>query len=150
MAKGKGQYLGARADQKLRTSEPARPPVNSTFAQLWLFLATRFLSSTVFASPLRYLAGRVMDLLLIVFDLDAHETWVCLPVGALQHFPAVVPSDGRRIGLWQRRSVCIRSPVGRCVAVAGVVAVGDRQATRPVSHSYRPRTPFLTTARFHA
>jgi hypothetical protein len=24
---------------------------------------------------------------MIVFDLDAHETWLCLPVGALQHFP---------------------------------------------------------------
>ena len=23
----------------------------------------------------------------IVFDLDAHDTWPCLPVGALQHFP---------------------------------------------------------------
>jgi len=37
-------------------------PVNSTFTQLWLFLAIRFLSSTVFASPLHYLPGMVMDL----------------------------------------------------------------------------------------
>jgi hypothetical protein len=60
--RGEGEYFGARADQNLRTSEPARPPVNSTFTQLWLFLAIRFLSSTVFASPLHYLPGRVMDL----------------------------------------------------------------------------------------
>jgi len=75
-------------------------PVNSTFTQLWRFLAIRFLSSTVFASPLHYLPGWVMD-------------------------PAVLPSDGRRKGLWQCRSVCTRGPVGRCVAVVGVVAVGD-------------------------
>jgi hypothetical protein len=60
--RGKGEYFGTRADQNLRTSKPARPHVNSTFTQLWLFLAIRFLSSTVFTSPRRYLPDMVIDL----------------------------------------------------------------------------------------
>ena len=54
--------VGAQADQNLRHRSLHDLPVNSTFTQLWLFLAIRFLSSTVFASSLHYLPGIVMDL----------------------------------------------------------------------------------------
>jgi hypothetical protein len=43
---------------------------------------------------------------------------------------AVLPSDGRRKGLWQCRSVSTRSPVGRCVAVVGVENAGQRDRVK--------------------
>ena len=83
----KGEYCGARADQNLRTSEPARPP-----RELYLHSTLAVPRDQIpivdgFRKPAPLPPRQGDGSSVIVFDLDAHETWLCLPVGALQHFP---------------------------------------------------------------
>jgi hypothetical protein len=79
--------VGARADQNLRTSEPARPP-----RELYLHSTLAVPRDQIpivdgFRKPAPLPPRQGDGSSVIVFDLDAHETWLCLPVGALQHFP---------------------------------------------------------------
>ena len=85
--RGKGEYFGARADQNLRTSEPARPP-----RELYLHSTLAVPRDQIpivdgFRKPAPLPPRQGDGSSVIVFDLDAHKTWLCLPVGAFQHFP---------------------------------------------------------------
>ena len=88
--RGKGEYFGARTDRNPRTSEPARPSVNSTFHSTPAVPRHQIPIVDGFRKPAPLPPRQGDGSSVIVFDLDAHDTCLCLPAGALHHFQVTV------------------------------------------------------------